>query len=277
LEVTAVRPNAGLEAVYRKKLRDMIESMHESVIYWLSVEFKRNEPAIAADALPAAELRKAIRELAVRWQRQFNELAPALGKWFALSASKRSDKSLARILDKGGMSVKFRMSRAQRDILRATIIENVGLIKSIPQQYLKSVETHVMQSVQTGRDLEQLTKDLRDSFGVTKRRAELIARDQNNKATSALTRARQLELGITRALWVHSFGGKHPRRSHIKNDGKEYDVAKGWWDPDEKKFIHPGHLINCRCVSRPVIPGFMVSNPSPSTMKVKKAAEARAK
>src|SRR5205085_12109859 len=100
------------------------------------------------------------------------------------------------------------------------------------------------------------SKELRHRFGVTRRRAALIARDQNNKVSGALHRVRQLELGIEKAIWIHSGGGKHPRPTHVRNNGKQYDVAKGWYDPAEKKFVMPGELINCRCVSRPVIAGF---------------------
>jgi uncharacterized protein with gpF-like domain len=116
----------------------------------------------------------------------------------------------------------------------------------------------VMRSVQTGRDLGRLAKDLQKQFGVTKRRAALIARDQNNKATASMTRVRQVQLGITEAIWVHSGAGKHPRPTHVKagRDSVRYDVSKGWFDPDAKQWIWPGILVNCRCVSKPVIKGF---------------------
>ncbi len=115
-----------------------------------------------------------------------------------------------------------------------------------------------MRSVAAGRDLEQLVTDLRQQFNVTRRRAVLIARDQNNKATATITRVRQTEAGLIEAIWVHSGGGKVPRRSHLMagRNKQKYNIAKGWFDPDEKKFIYPGELINCRCVSRPIVMGF---------------------
>jgi SPP1 gp7 family putative phage head morphogenesis protein len=112
-----------------------------------------------------------------------------------------------------------------------------------------------MRSVQSGRDLQQLARDLQREFGVTKRRAALIARDQNNKATAVFTRTRQLELGMTRAVWMHSHGGKEPRKTHLKMDGRGYDTRRGMWDPAESKYIFPGELINCRCVSKTIVPG----------------------
>ena len=150
------------------------------------------------------------------------------------------------------------MTAAQNDILQATIAQQVGLIKSIPRAYMHGVEGAVMRSVQTGRDLGGLTKELTEQHGVSRRRAAFIARDQSNKATAALTRARQVEIGITEAIWVHSGGGRHPRPSHAKagRDQARYDVAKGWFDPDEGQFVLPGQLGNCRCVSRSLVKGF---------------------
>ena len=73
------------------------------------------------------------------------------------------------------------MMPAMRDIMRATIGQQVSLIKSIPSQYFTNIESLVMRSVQTGRDLEQLTTDLQEQFGVTRRRAAFIARDQTTR------------------------------------------------------------------------------------------------
>ncbi len=254
--LSPIHPCCGTEALYRRKLYQLIEEMRNSIEYWLSAAYKANEPVLAQDAVPASELQNAIRKLTRRWQKRFNWAAPKLAKWFALSLADRSDKQLASILRRGGFSVKFKMTKAQRDILHATVHANVSLIKSIPQKYLNDVEGMVMRSVQTGRDLQTLQKDLLKNYKLTKRRAALITRDQNNKVTSALVRVRQIELGINKAIWVHSGGGNHPRPTHVKNSGKQYDVNKGWFDPHEKKFIFPGELINCRCVSRSVVAGF---------------------
>lgn len=253
--------NAGIEAEYRKRLTNLIEEMHCSIRYWLHITYRNNDPEIktaimAMDALPATELRKSIRKLTRQWTKRFNEVSPKLAKYFATTVARRSDSTLQRILRQGGISVKFKLTQPHRDVMRATVNANVVLIKSIPQQYLHQVEGMVMRSVQEGRNLHDLSKDLHKQLGVTKRRAALIARDQNNKATAALSRVRQVELGIKQAIWMHSGAGKHPRPTHVRNNGKKFDIDKGWLDPAIKKRIWPGTEISCRCVSRPVIPGF---------------------
>lgn len=251
-----VHPNLGTQQIFKRKLLKLIKEMQDSIEYWISASYKANTPLITADELPAAALNRALKKLFRRWSRQFDELAPALAEYYTKSANNRSAKQLAAILNEHGMSVKFKMTREMRDVMKATIEEQVGLIKSIPEQHFKNVQGAVMRSVSAGRDLKSLTDDLKKIKGVTERRAAAISRDQNNKATATMVRVRQQELGITQAIWIHSHGGKVPRPSHLANNGKKYDVAKGWYDPDEGRFVHPGELINCRCVSRSIIPGF---------------------
>jgi SPP1 gp7 family putative phage head morphogenesis protein len=252
--LAAVRPNAGIEAAYRRKIDALVTEMHESVLYWLTAAYRANAPEMAADASPAETLRRIFARLTKRWQRKFDDMAPKLAEYFATAATKRADGALAAILKEGGMTVEFKMTAAVNDVFRATLAENVNLIKSIPEQYLTQVQTSVMQSVQLGRDLGALRKDIEARYGLTRKRAALISRDQNNKATAVITRARQTELGITQALWMHSSAGKHPRPSHVAANGKPYDVAKGMFLDGVWTF--PGHEINCRCVSRSIVPGF---------------------
>lgn len=252
-----LHPNVGVEAAYRRKLVALIDAMHKSIEYWVTKKYKSNEPEIAMDAAtPASALRIALAKLVKRWQKKFDNAAQELAEYFEQDVEDRTNARMRRILQEGGFTVKFKMTPAMRDIARATVNANVSLIKSIPQQYLRNVEGIVMRSVQTGRDLGQLAKDLQKQHGVAKRRAALIARDQNNKATSAFQRARQQELGITRAVWMHSHAGKEPRPTHVKMNGKTYDINKGMWDPAEGEYIFPGQLINCRCTSRSIVPGF---------------------
>lgn len=249
------RPNAGLAVRYRKRMDALLDQMQASLVYWISAKYRANQPELLAqDASPAMEMRRLIRKLGRRWQAQFDALAPELAAYFATAANERTDRQLQEILRKGGFSVRFKMTAAQNDVYQATVGENVALIKSIAQEHLKNIEGDVMRSVSSGRDLASLTKTLQESYGVAKNRAALIARDQNNKATATMTRVRQKELGIRKAIWQHSSGGKKPRASHVAYSGKEYDIEKGALIDGER--IFPGELINCRCVSRSVIPGF---------------------
>jgi SPP1 gp7 family putative phage head morphogenesis protein len=136
-------------------------------------------------------------------------------------------------------------------VVQSAIAENVSLIKSIASEHLGKVEQLVMRSVADGRDVGALAKALQEQFGVTKRRAAFIARQQNASITSTFEKSRQMEIGITQATWRHSAGGKTPRPEHVHFDGKRYDVAKGAYL--EGVWTWPGKEINCRCYSTPVI------------------------
>lgn len=253
----ALRPvhaNLGIEAAYRKRLDRLIDEMQRSLVYWLTAAYRRNVPEIAQDESPAMALTKMMRRLAKQWQRRFDEAAQPVASEFAETSMSAADISLRNALRQKGFSVQFQLTRAANDVFQATVQENVGLIKSIAAEHLQDVQGMVMRSVTQGRDLEGLVEDLQKRYGVTKRRAAFIARDQNNKATATITRVRQQGLGIKQAKWRHSRGGKHPRKSHQEADGKVYDVDKGMLIDGE--YIRPGELPNCRCVAISIIPGF---------------------
>lgn len=253
-----IRPNVGIEAAYRAKLDRLVEEMHGSVVYWLKASYRANEPRIALDETPADALRKTMAQLSRRWLKKFDEAAESLAEYFAQSVEKRSTAALKKILRDGGISVEFKMTPVMRDVLDATVNQNVSLIKSIPAQYLDQVQGMVQRSVQTGRDLGQLADDLQSRLGVTKRRAAFIALDQNNKATAAFNRVRLAEAGIDEAEWVHSSASKEPRPTHVKasREKTRYKVSQGWFDPAVNRYIQPGEEPGCKCFGKPVVKGF---------------------
>ncbi|WP_096978826.1 phage head morphogenesis protein [Escherichia coli] len=227
--------------------------MQRSVVWWLTANYRASGAGVAMDASPAVMMRNAIRKLARRWTKSFDSIAQKLAERFADNALKNADVSLYNALENAGFTVEFRMTAPMKNALQAAITENVGLIRSIPEKYFTEVEGLVMRSVARGRDLGYLTDELQKRYGITRRRAALIARDQNNKATSVMQAARQRSLGITQGIWRHSHAGKTPRISHLKADGETFDLSKGMYL--DGKWVMPGEEINCRCTWSPVIPG----------------------
>jgi len=252
--IKPVRPNEGIEAEYRRRLDALVSEMQASLVYWLKAAYRANEPHMAQDASPARKLQAAFRKLARRWQAKFDTLAPELAQWFATATKDRSDAGLRAALKKGGFTVEWKLTAPMNDVMQATIGQNVSLIKSIASEHLTDIEGIVMRSAAAGRDLGGLASELEARYGVTKRRAALIARSQNNLATAELTRVRQKELGIQTAVWMHSSAGKHPRPSHVAANGKVYDIDKGMFL--DGVWTIPGREINCRCVSKVLIQGF---------------------
>jgi len=253
-----IHPNAGIAAAYARKLKVLVDEMAASFQYFIKAAWRKNEPAMAQDATPAADLQRMIDRLAQRWRDRFDEGAEEMAAFFAKASAARSDAALRKILRDAGFSVKFKLTAEVRDVMRASVEQNVQLIKSIPEQYLTDVQGAVMRSVQAGRDLGSLVTELRQKHGVARRRAEFIALDQNNKNTAAIQRARQTGLGIEEGIWLHSGGGREPRPTHVANSGKRFSIAEGWYDSDPRvrRRIMPGELPRCRCVWRPVVAGF---------------------
>lgn len=248
----AVKPNSGVEARYRRQLDALIKEMGNSVEYWIRAQYRKDGPVMAQDASPSKLMQQMLKDLGKRWIKRFNDMAAKIADGFASGTLKAHDSAFKSALADAGWTVDFKMTAATRDVLNASIGENVALIKSIPQQYLSKVEGVVMRSFVQGRDLSTMTQDLQREFGVTKRRAAFIARDQSNKLTAAATRARRMELGITEAIWMHSHAGKEPRPDHVAANGKRFNIAEGCLISGE--YLQPGQLIGCRCTSRSILP-----------------------
>ena len=250
--VRAIHSNRGVEARYRRAMEELIKEMSNSAEYWLAAQYRQAPPEIAEDELPAAEMAARVREVSKRWIARFNDMADDIAKRFTSGAIKATDNSFQNALKDAGWAVDFKMTRAMQDVAKASVVENVALIKSIPQQYFTEVEGIVMRGYSRGRDLHEITTELQSRYGITQRRAVLIARDQCGKLTAATTQARRLELGIVKAEWQHSHAGREPRKSHVAANGKVFEISKGCLIDGE--YILPGEKINCRCSSKSILP-----------------------
>lgn len=215
-----------------------------------------DSPQVAVDASPTKELQRALQRWGDQWVKRFDTMAKGIADDFAARNERATQTAMAASFKKAGFTVPFRPTRASIEAYQAVAAENIALIKSIPQKYHTDVQTQVWESVKRGGDLKTVSEKLEKTYGVTRKRAALIARDQNAKAKATIEAVRHQELGIRQGIWMHSKAGKEPRPTHVKMNNKLYDLAKGMWDSDEGEMVHPGQLINCRCTMRPFIPGF---------------------
>ncbi len=239
---------------YQRALMSLISQMSASVEYWLTAQRRSDPPELAQDALPAAEMRKELRKLSKRWQDKFDGMAPKVAESFLKNQFKGTDAAMRQALRDAGWSIEFTMTPAMRDAFEASLAENVGLIRSIPQRYLQEVEGIVMRNYAAGRNLKAMAAEIKSRYEVTANRAVLISRDQSNKANAVVQKARQTELGIKEAVWIHSHAGREPRRTHVAMNGKRYEIAKGMYDSAVKRWVLPGELVGCRCQGRSVLP-----------------------
>lgn len=263
-----IHPNLGLQREYRRKLLELVDEMYASVTWWIGAEYRRQLPRImeydgkGMDASPAADLMKALRRRLRQWQRRFDEKSDMLAQWFAREAAKSASTAVAASVagvtghTVAGIAVEFQMTRAMNNAIASIVFENTSLIRSLPQKAFLEIEGLVMRGARTGYDAGRLTDELQKRFGVTRRRAEFISRDQMNKATEALSRVRMQELGIAEAVWIHSGTPKQPRPTHLKFNGQVFQLDQGLYDADAHRYVQPGELPNCYCTKRPLIPAY---------------------
>jgi len=132
-----------------------------------------------------------------------------------------------------------------RASLETSIEWNVALVKDVSDVTRQKISNAVFDGLRNRTPAREVANTIRDSVGISRKRATRIASDQLNKLTSALAEERRREAGIDtwRWRWSHK---KNGRQEHIERDGKEYTDATAPQDL-------PGRLPYCGCRSQGVI------------------------
>lgn len=275
--ISAIHASAAVHAWYQAHLDALISGMAVSAQRIIVGAYRENfDPATmahdAAPRNPALRMRTVFNQWGRKWSLKLDGLSVDLARKFASKNFRATQASMKNAFAESGFTVEFKPTPASVTAYHAVVTENVNLIKSIPAQYMKDIESNVWRSVMKGGDAHALSVDLQKTHGITQRRAATIARDQNNKAKAVIERARRQELGITHAIWMHSAGGKVPRKTHVAMDAKPYELAKGMYDSDEGTYVFPGELINCRCTSKAVLPFDSVEGQASKALTTQKAS-----
>lgn len=139
-----------------------------------------------------------------------------------------------------------------RDLMERWVEDNVGLIKTIPQETLGRMREIVMEGYRKGETTTSIVKKVQRAYGISRRHAQLIARDQVAKLNSNITQRQQRDAGVSEYIWSTS-GDSRVRNSHKALNNKRFR----WDDPpvvDERtgRRCHPGEDYQCRCVALPV-------------------------
>ena len=102
----------------------------------------------------------------------------------------------------------------------------------------------IKRGIREGRLHKDMAKDIRQMTNMSKRRAQLIARNAPLQYSGALTKHHQIGAGIKQYRWQTSHD-ERVRASHKSREGKVYS----WDDPGP----HPRSEVNCRCDAVPLI------------------------
>lgn len=95
---------------------------------------------------------------------------------------------------------------------------------------------------------------LQVEFGISRRKAELWARDQTLKLAGQIQQSRQVGAGITQYVWRTS-EDERVREDHMDLDG----TIQSWKEPPvvdtrTERRAHPGGDFQCRCTAEPILP-----------------------
>lgn len=251
-----------LGAKFSAKIDDQVYAMCESVQKSLQRFFEHpDSEEYFDDSAMDASISSQAKILTNKLMRQFNsvfkDFADRAAEAQMNSINKASSGAVHGSLKQlsGGLSLPTTGFNAEmRQILKASTIETVSLIKSISAEYLSGVQQAVVRSIASGRGLADLVPYLEKRKGITVRRARMIAHDQTRKAYNNLNRARMQKLGINSFGWLHSGGSAHPRALHVRYNGEvfSFDNLPIIDEKTGERGI-PGQAVNCKCRMKPVI------------------------
>lgn len=212
----------------------------------------------ALDASLASQARILFSWLGQKYAKLFASRATGMTERMIDSSSMASKRALGESLKKisGGITIPVPdMPGNLQEAITAATAENVGLIRSIPQQYGERISQLVLRSVAMGGSgAQEIFEGIRHYDGLTENRAKAISIDQTRKITAVMNAERAKSVGIKKFEWIHSGGGSEPRKRHLELDGTihSYDDPPVI-DPKTGQKGLPGFLINCRCVAAPVL------------------------
>lgn len=135
------------------------------------------------------------------------------------------------------------------DLLQNAALKNAQLIKGLADDTVRRVSLTVMNAVTNGSTAKDLRAELTRQFGISDRRAQLIARNEIASLNSDMNRLRHVQAGVTTYIWRTSHD-ERVRPRHRDLDGKVYKYGE---PTGAEQGLPPGKPINCRCVAIGVV------------------------
>lgn len=153
-----------------------------------------------------------------------------------------------------------------KTMMEQWVSDNVDLIKTIPASALDKMKDIIYTGYTQGESTTDIMKNIRKQYGISKRHAKLIARDQMGKLNADITKKQQEDAGIECYEWSTSMDervrrGDKMAKGAIDPMGDNHQRLEGkifrWSDPplvDRKRGrrCHPGKDFQCRCCAIPV-------------------------
>ena len=241
------KASRAIEKEFAKRLKTLTAAINNSVSYYAIANLAKN-----LDKNAPTQLRFRLNALLKQWDSKVSELAKKWAADFAKKIGGYVDLNLQNALKNSDLFTDINKALAVkkaklRTAMSAIYERNLYLIKSIPHDIISRYEQGFMNSVENF-DREALAKQARIFGGVSRRRAEFIARDQTSKATNDYHAARAQELGFDYYVWNTSQDERVStgKGGHIHLNGRiyKYSEATAIIDSYGNKG-HTGDRVNC--------------------------------
>lgn len=247
---------AGIQ--YNVALQRMLINIKKDIDDKMLPLIKQYVPDYVQDSVAmdgwADDVQRAITTLSDRWaSNAFKYLAARMADKFVKSSMKQTDRKYKRSF---GIDV-FQNSYKMEEYIKAATYQNAQLIESIPDKYLDQVSNIVLGNMRQGLRPSAISMQLNEQFGVEKRRAKMIARDQTAKVNGEMARHRQQDAGFEYFKWQDSHDERvRHRHREIAEARTPYGIGVYRWDDlpisDSGEEIMPGSDYQCRCTSFPI-------------------------
>lgn len=245
-----IRHNKALEREYSKRLRAFSKQVNNSVKYWVLAQFHKAQRGEITNL--ATSLRIEFSKLKEQWESKAREFAQVSAKRLQKGVSGYVDTTLALQSDSYKLKGLTKQSKA---IVKSSYLENVYLIKSIPNEIIMRYEG-AFYNVVASFDSASLNKLVKTISGISDRRARTIARDQTAKAIEKFSIARSQDLGFDYYQWQTAEDERVStgKGGHRQLNGRiyRYDTPTAVIDSYGNKG-HTAQRVNCRCIQLPVI------------------------
>ena len=271
----------ALERQYRIELKGLVDKMLKDVAEKIVNAYRKNKDGFTFATDGAfSNIDEELKDLEKKYREIFARQGEEVAKRMVLRQLKYNRSSFTKIMKKllpndeeiptlAGSII----PRDMEQIIKASIMENVSLIKSIESKYFEQITGSVARSMQAGGSIKQLRQEILRYNGMTRRRANNIANDQTRKAYMSINLRNMSKAGIKKVEWVHSGGGYTVREYHYRKwdgvsgieDGRPNGLNGYIFDIDKPPVIqlqkgkqpevrgYPAQLPNCKCVLAAVV------------------------
>lgn len=270
----ALESNRGLAIAAGKRIRAIVnqfEKAYKKEALRIAAKYCKNEVQDAAISVVPSELEIALAKLAAKQSMGMGSNAKQVSRWYCRQLLRNISADQKRALKKAGISTAWLKQKWTVQIVRGQYVApsvakklpeqveaNAALITKLCERSAQKVQNAIAEGISKGYNLSRLTEKINSLENMDEARAARVALDQSCKLNQFIQVENSKALGVKEGIWVHVPGQYESRASHMKMNGKKFDLEKGMYDPDVEDYIQPGELPYCRCCFKAILPGFLL-------------------